>query len=136
VIYLLDTNTLSYVVKGRSPAARERLALLGPKDVLCISAITEAEVRYGLARRPAAHALRAAMERMLLKVRVLSWGSAEAVAYGDLRAQLTAQGTVIAELDLLIAAQAKATGATLVTSDRALLQLNGLVGMENWAVDL
>ncbi len=136
MIYLLDTNTLSYVVKGRSPAARERLGLLGPKDIVCISSTTEAEVRYGLARRPQAHALRAAMERMLLKVRTLSWGSAEAAAYGELRAGLEAQGIVLAELDLLIAAQAKAADAVLVTSDKAFLQLAGLIAMENWATDI
>ena len=45
--YLLDTNTVSYIVKGRSPAARARLFALKEDEVACISAITEAEIRSG-----------------------------------------------------------------------------------------
>lgn len=136
MIYLLDTNTLSYIVKGRSASARQRLASLGPGDEVCISSITEAEVRYGLARRPEAHALRAAMERMFFKLRILSWGSAEAAAYGELRARTEAQGIVLAALDMLIATQARAATATLVTSDKAFFQLADLIKIENWATEI
>jgi len=75
VTYLLDTNTVSYIAKGNSPAARARLEALGLDESVCISSITEAELRYGLARRPAAQALRAAVEGLLLKLNILSWGA-------------------------------------------------------------
>ena len=66
VTYLLDTNTVSYIAKGKSPAARARLEALREDEAVCISSITEAEIRYGLARRPDARALRAAVEAQCL----------------------------------------------------------------------
>jgi tRNA(fMet)-specific endonuclease VapC len=136
VTYLLDTNTLSYITRGKSPVARTRLQSLSAGDVACISSITEAEVRYGLAKRPQAHALRAAIEGLLFKLRILSWGSNEASAYGNLRAKLEATGNILSELDLLIAAQAIATGAILVTNDKALARIKDLHGTVNWATDI
>jgi len=135
VTYLLDTNTLSYIAKGNSPAARARLQALGAGDFACISSITEAEVRYGLAKRPS-HALRGAIEGLLFKLRILSWGSSEAAAYGNLRAKLEAAGTVLSELDLQIAAHAIAIGAVLVTNDKALARIKDLHGTVNWATDI
>jgi len=136
VTYLLDTNTLSYIAKGNSPSARARLQALSPGDAVCISSITEAEVRYGLARRPQARALHAAIEALLFKLRILPWGSSEAATYGRLRAKLEAAGIVLSELDLLIAAHAIAVGAILVTNDNALARLKDLHGTVNWATDI
>ena len=47
-LYLLDTNTASYVIKGNIPATRLRLAQI-PMQQVHISSITEAELRYGAA---------------------------------------------------------------------------------------
>jgi tRNA(fMet)-specific endonuclease VapC len=136
VTYLLDTNTLSYIAKGKSQAARTRLASLLAGETVCISSITEAEVRYGLAKRPQAHRLHAAVEALLFKLQILPWGSKEAAAYGKLRAKLEAAGTVLSELDLQIAAHAIAVGAVLVTNDNALRRIKELHGTVNWASDI
>jgi tRNA(fMet)-specific endonuclease VapC len=136
VTYLLDTNTVSYIAKGRSAAARARLEQVGEEETVCISSVTEAEIRYGLAKRPAARALRAAMEALLLKLRILPWGSKEAAAYGCLREKLEAEGITLSEFDLQIAAHAIALGAVLVTNDKAFLHMKDLGATVNWASDL
>jgi len=136
VIYLLDTNTLSYIANGKSQAARAHLASLGAGETACISSITEAEVRYSLAKRPQAQSLHAAVESLLFKLQILPWGSVEAVAYGKLRARLEAAGTTLSELDLQIAAHAVAVGAVLVTNDKALRRIKELHGTVNWASDV
>lgn len=133
--YLLDTNTVSYIARGRSVAARLRLARLQDGEIACISAITEAEIRYGLARNPGANVLRAAMEAFLARMKVLSWGRDEARAYGELRAKLETAGKTLSNLDLLIAAHAVGADAVLVTNDRAFGVVADLRGMENWAVE-
>ena len=68
--YLLDTNTASYVIKGNIPATRLRLAQI-PMEQVHISSITEAELRYGAARRPDATTLHEIIEEFLL--RTTSW---------------------------------------------------------------
>lgn len=134
--YLLDTNMVSYIARGKSAAARARLERLGEDEVACISSLTEAELRYGLARRPAAHALRAAIEGLLFKLRILPWGSREAAAYGALRANLESKGIAMAEIDMLLAAHAIAADAVFVTNDGAFSQVGDLLKLENWATDL
>ena len=135
-LYMLDTNTISYVIKGRSAAARGRLLGLGAHEAGCISAVTEGEIRYGLERRPEAVALRRLAEMLLASIRVVPWGRDEAQAYGELRAKMEASGKVLGHMDMLIAAHAVALGAVLVTSDKAFRQVDGLRGVEDWAGDL
>ncbi len=133
---MIDTNTVSYIVNGRSPSARERLEDLGFDEVACISAITEAELRYGIAKKSNARALSQAIENFLPKVDLLPWGKAEAAVYGRLRAQSEAIGRPLATLDMMIASHAIAVGAILVTRDKALGQLPQFLATENWATDI
>ncbi len=72
VRYLLDTNTASYVIKGNFPRVRERL-MKTPMAEVGISVITEAELRFGVARKPAAVRLKTAVEEFLLRVETLPW---------------------------------------------------------------
>lgn len=135
VAYMLDTNTVSAIVKGQSPAARARLGSLDDEDIVCISVMTEAELRYGLAKRPAAHALRSAVEALLFKLRVLPWGREEATAYGELRAKLESSGKLLSAMDMLIAAHAISIGAVLVTNDKAFRHVGDLNRTVRWATD-
>jgi len=50
--YMLDANTVSYILGGKSAKARQRLLELKSGEEICISVITEAEVRYGVRKRP------------------------------------------------------------------------------------
>jgi tRNA(fMet)-specific endonuclease VapC len=135
-LYMIDTNTVSYIVRGRSAAARARLAGLRDHEIGCLSVITEAEIRYGLARTPNAHVLRVAVEGFLSKIKILPWSGEEAIAYGNLRAKLEAMGRTLGNLDMLIAAHAVSVGAVLVTNDKAFLHVDDLHATENWSMDL
>jgi tRNA(fMet)-specific endonuclease VapC len=130
--YLLDTNTASYVIKGNIPATRLRLAKI-PMEQVHISSITEAELRYGAARRPDATKLHQIIEEFLLRTTILAWDSKTAQEYGLLRASLERAGQPIGNLDLMIAAHALAMGAILVTNDRAFARIKKLK-TENWTI--
>jgi tRNA(fMet)-specific endonuclease VapC len=134
-LYMLDTNTLSYIVKGKSAVARDRLATLGTDEVACISIVTEFELEFGLAKRANTQNLRRSLHWFLSRLNVLGLGSAEARAYGQLRAEQEAAGQTLESMDMLIAAHAIATGAVLVTSDEVFNQVPRLQ-KENWAPDL
>jgi tRNA(fMet)-specific endonuclease VapC len=135
-LYMLDTNMVSYIAKGHSKAARARMLNLENDEAVCLSAITEAEIRYGLAKRPEATALRERMEWFLSAVKILPWGRDEAKAYGALRARLESSGKTLENMDMQIAAHAIATGAVLVTNDKAFAQVDELHATVNWATDL
>src|SRR5580704_2147959 len=128
--YLLDTNTVSYVIKGNFPHVREHLLRI-PINEVGISVITKAELRFGVARLPQAASIGVAVEEFLLRVDVLTWDSAAARHYARLRALLEENGEPIGNLDLMIAAHALATGTILVTHDRVFRRIKGL-RVEDW----
>ena len=136
VHYMLDTNMVSYIVKGHSQAARNRMLNLERDEAVCLSVITEAEVLYGLAKRPGATALRERMEWFISAVKVLSWGRDEARTYGTVRARFESSGKTLENMDMQIAAHAIAAGAVLVTNDNALAYVEDLQPTVNWATDL
>ena len=125
VRYLLDTNTASYIIKGNVPHVRERL-LRVPMAEVGISAVTEAELRFGVARRPEAACLKMAVEEFVLRVEVLAWDSEAAKQYALIRASLEDEGKPMGNLDMMIAAQALAAQAVLATHDRVFRKVKGL----------
>ena len=76
---MLDTNIASYLIRSGNDALRSRLRAI-PLALVSVSAITEAELWYGLARRPDATSLKIAVEAFLRHVDVTPWGSAAAAA--------------------------------------------------------
>lgn len=127
--YMLDTNTVSHLLREHPAVARRVVA--APMASLCISAITEGELLFGLATRPDAKRLHLAVREFLRRVDALPWESATAECYGLVRADMARHGMLLAPLDLLIAAHALSVGAVLVTNDRAFSQVSDLP-VEDW----
>jgi tRNA(fMet)-specific endonuclease VapC len=130
--WLLDTNTCSYVLKRRFGLA-ERLKTLSPAD-LHVCAITVAEARAGALRSPTPDRLLAAWEYFLqpFEERILPFDNDAALAYGDIRAHLEANGNMIGDRDCMIAAIARCHGFTVVTANLSeFLRVPGLAA-EDW----
>jgi tRNA(fMet)-specific endonuclease VapC len=126
---MLDTNTASSLLKGQSSVV-ERLAAATPERT-CLSVVTEAELLYGVAKRPEARKLRAAVDEFLAAIEVLAWSSAAARRYATIRGELERRGKPLGALDLLIAAHAVQHDVVLVTNDRAFGAVPGL-RLEDW----
>lgn len=129
--YLLDTNIVSHVIRGDRPEISRRLASL-PMEEIAISAVTEGELLYGLARRNYPALLTERVHQFLLRVDVLAWDHDVSRTYGDLRAACETRGVSLAPLDMMIAAQAVAANAVLVTNDKAFSRVPDTLRMENW----
>lgn len=127
-VLLLDTVIASLLIKGQ---LLERLEAYSTAD-LAISSITEAEIRYGLAKKPHATSLRRSAEDFLRAVRIEMFDSGAARAYAELRAEWEKRGCSVGSFDGLIAAHARSLEAKLVTRDKALLALEGLVAAVEW----
>ncbi len=130
-LYLLDTNIVSYVLKATPLSIRARFEEK-PSDSIAISAITAAELRYWIAKRPAQTRLRFHIEDFLSRVPTLPWDASAAAVHGELKAALFAMGRPLAELDMQIAAHALALDSTLVTHDAAFRQVPNL-RTKDWA---
>jgi len=129
--YLLDSNMASSVIKGNRPRVRERL-LTVPMAQVSISAVTEAELRFGVVRGPEAVRLKTAVEEFLLQVEALPRGSEAAQQYAWVRFGLEREGEPMGNLDMMIAAHALAAQAVLVTHDRVFRSVKELK-IEDWS---
>lgn len=126
--YMLDTNAVSDLLKGGEVIDRLKTS---PVADVCISAVTEGELLFGLAKRPGALRLHAAVREFLRHVESIPWDSDAAACYGTLRANMTNTGMVLGALDMMIAAHAMAKGLTLVTHDQAFSMVPGLL-QDDW----
>ncbi len=133
IAYLLDTNIASDVVKGHPPRVRDRLVAL-PMHSVAVSAVTQGELIYGLAKRGNPAPLRALIHEFLIRVEVLPWTGEVANVYGALRASCASRGVSLGALDMMIAAQAVAAGAVLVTRDKAFSHVETRLKVEDWTL--
>jgi len=130
--FMLDTNTVSYALRGDPPSIRDRLRRV-PMAQVCISSITEAELLLGLALKPEATKLAELVNQFLLGVTSLLWDSAAAQAYAGLTATAWKQGKRLAAMDMLVAAHALSVGLTLVTSDHSFRNLGPRLRLADWS---
>lgn len=129
--WLLDTDTLIYLLKGRPLSVGVRIKRI-PAERLCVSTVSLAELAYGAEkstrREQALQAATAVSERFTL----LPFDTKAAFIYGQVRAGLERGGKPIGANDLLIAAQALAVDSILVTNNtREFSRVAGL-HLENW----
>ena len=133
MIYLLDTNIASDIIKGDRPGVRERLATT-PMQEAAVSVITQAELLYGVAKRGSPKGLDTRVREFLVRVAILPWTAEVGRVYGVLRASCEAACIVLAPFDMMIAAHAKALDATLVTRDRVFSLIPEKLHLEDWTI--
>jgi tRNA(fMet)-specific endonuclease VapC len=130
VRYLLDTDTVSHLIRHPAGLVEKRIASVGTPSV-ATSILVVAELRFGMAWRPS-HRLMHDMERVLSALTILSFERPADLHYANLRADLETRGTPIGANDMLIAAHALASGAILVTGNvREFSRVRGLL-VEDW----
>jgi tRNA(fMet)-specific endonuclease VapC len=130
--FLLDTNILIALTK-KHPCPAERLSSVPAKAVL-LSTVVLAEIEYGIAKSTRKEHNRTIFERLLQGFQILPFNETAAGHYGPIRAALERRGELIGPYDLMIAAQARAENAVLVTDNvQDFQRVEGLI-VENWLV--
>jgi len=131
--WMLDTNTLSDLIRNPRGAPVRRLSAIDP-DAVCTSIIVACELRFG-ARRKASDVLTLRVDRLLEAVTVLAFDAPADEHYADIRSTLERAGTPIGSHDLFIAAHARSRDMTLVTHNtREFERVPGL-RVEDWWTD-
>jgi len=131
--YMLDTNICIYLIKQKPPEVLRHFHRHAVGDI-GISAITLAELRYGVSKSMHAEKNCQALEEFVLPLEIGDFDERAAEEYGRIRADLEKAGKPIGAMDMLIGAHARALGATLVTSNmKELKQIKGLKVID-WSV--
>jgi tRNA(fMet)-specific endonuclease VapC len=130
MIFILDTDTLIYMIRGLRPAARrkqrERARELAERcrdaqkegHAVGVSAITVSELEFGARKSGRYEDEIAAIAKILAPFEVYDYDAVNCpYHYGHIRYELEQTGQSIGAMDLLIAAHALVLDATLVTNN-------------------
>ena len=128
--YLLDTDTVIYVIKKRPIEVLKRFNEQASR--MAISSITLSELIYGAHKSERVSQNLEAVEEFVSHLVVLPYEERAAVHCGEIRAQLEKKGKSIGMYDTQIAAHARSQGLTLVTNNkREFARVPGLT-FESW----
>ena len=123
---MLDTKTCIALIKRKLPQVLQKLNEYQVGDI-CISSITLAELRYGVAKSQHQEKNQSALNEFILPLEVVAFDEATTECYGKVRAALEKQGTPIGPLDTMIGAHALCLDVILVTNNtREFNRVNGL----------
>jgi tRNA(fMet)-specific endonuclease VapC len=131
-MYLLDTNIISYWMRGDKHII-DRLKQCAPAD-LSLSTITLAEILYGIEKSPVKKRERQLkIDKICSLLTLYPFDDAAAAKYAIVRTQLERAGMVIGERDTQIASIALANQRIIVTHNvREFKRIEGLK-LEDWA---
>jgi tRNA(fMet)-specific endonuclease VapC len=135
MIYLLDTDTLIYLIRGLKATSRrsqrERALRLVERcrnaqnegHTVGVSAVTVSELEFGAHQSGRYEEDSAAVAKILAPFEIYDYVTVScAPHYGRIRHELEQAGQTIGAMDLLIAAHALGLDATLVTNNLAHFQ--------------
>lgn len=131
--YMLDTNTVSFLIKESQPLLAQRISQKGVERI-AISAVVEAELLWGLAKKQPSHLIQQRVMTFLAQVEILSWDRDAAQAYARLKKIMHNSGISLTTSDLMIAAHAYSLDLVLITNDQAFLKLQPHLDVQDWTV--
>ena len=127
---MLDTNACIFAINNKRNV-RDRFITEYPSGI-SISAITEAELWFGIENSGTPERNAITLRSFLTTVEIIPFDTLAAAEYGRVRAKLKRAGTPIGDRNTLIASHAKALGLTLVTNNtKEFSHVEGL-SLEDW----
>lgn len=138
-MFVIDTNVASELMRSEPTAAVAAWIAEHDAQDMYLTAVSEAELLYGVAIMPAGkrrNALEAALARWLdlgFRERILPFDSFAARAYAEIAAKRRHAGRPTGEADCQIAAISRARGATLVTRNVRDFEGTGLNVIDPWS---
>ena len=130
-MYVLDTDTCVFLLRGKGEAVAKRLREL-QVDLVAVTAITAAELRFGALHSARAAANLEQVEQFLAPLQMLPFANAASAHFAAIKESLSRAGLLIGPMDLLIAATVRAHGATLVTNNVGEFERVPGLKVENW----
>ena len=131
MIYMLDTNICSYIIRNHPAHIKEKLKQISTGNTVSLSSIVASELFYG-AYKTGSQKLIKLIELFVDSFEIHEFNLNAAKEYGILRADLEKQGLPIGAYDMQIAAHAISLDAILVTNNEKEFRRIKKLKVENW----
>ena len=131
--YLFDTDILIYWLKGNQ--AIERKAVAFGLENIGYSIISLAELYFGAYNSEQIEKNLQAIKTVQQKLALINCNDKSSQLFGMIKAQLTQQGNIIMDADILIGSIAQANELILVTNNTKHFQRIPNLQLENWLND-
>jgi len=133
MLYMLDTNICSYIIRNRPQSIKEKLQEVEIKHTVALSSIVVSELLYGATKKDSPKLMKI-VSAFIDNFIVYDYAKISAQSYGNIRTDLEKKGKIIGANDLLIASHTLSLGAVLVTNNsREFERVEGLV-LEDWSI--
>lgn len=131
--YFLDTNIISYIIKGKYPQIIEHLKRV-PAQSIVIPSVVKAELEFGARNSGNYGKIIIPYMTFLEPFDLKDFDSDASYYYGLIRQELTEKGTLIGPNDLMIAATVLANNGTLITHNVNEFSRIEDLRIEDWTV--
>ena len=131
-MYLLDTDTIIYSLKGHEAVKKNLLRHI--EEPMKISIITLMELYYGAHKSEKVAGNLTKVKRLETEFEIIPTGKESAEIFGMLKATLEKSGTRLDDFDLIIASCAMAYNLTLVTNNVGHFKRIEALKLTNWSI--
>lgn len=131
--HVLGTSTLSFLMRGDPEVVRSLTSR--PRTEVFLVAPVVAEIEYGLARTAPSKRRQRLRERFdVIKAELprVDWSDDVSVAFGEIKSELERRGVRLEDMDVAVAAHARARGAMVVTGDLEHMRRIAGLQIEDW----
>ena len=131
MLYMLDTNICSYIIREKPLSIKDKLKECEREHTIALSSIVVSELLYGAKKRDSKK-LTTIVERFIDNFVIYDFDTSASKDYADIRSTLEKKGKIIGSNDLFIASHAKSLKAILVTNNtKEFKRVDGL-RIEDW----
>jgi len=133
MLYMLDTNICSYIIRNKPQSIKVKLQEVEKNHTIALSSIVVSELLYGATKKDSQKLMRI-VSAFIDNFIIYDYAKVSAQSYANIRTDLEKKGQIIEANDLLIASHALSLGAVLVTNNTREFKRVEKLSLEDWSV--
>ncbi len=133
MLYMLDTNICSYIIRNKPQSIKTKLQEVEQNHTVALSSIVVSELLYGATKKDSPKLMRI-VSAFIDNFIIYDYSKVSAQSYANIHTDLEKKGQIIGANDLLIASHALSLGAVLVTNNTREFERVEKLGLEDWSL--
>ena len=133
MLYMLDTNICSYIIRNKPQSIKTKLQEVEQNHTVALSSIVVSELLYGATKKDSPKLMRI-VSAFIDNFIIYDYSKVSAQSYANIRTDLEKKGQIIGANDLLIASHALSLGAVLVTNNTREFERVEKLVLEDWSL--